>query len=504
VFVRKKKNKSGLVSVQVIDKSNGKYKLVRTIGSSHDDTIVNELIEGGQRWIKAQKGQYDIDFVGEEILIDRFVQSIEKLTLSGTDLLIGRIFDEVGYNQIKDELFRLLVIYRVVFPVSKLKMTEYLYRYHQKEVNEDQIYRYLDKLVKHQKTKIEKISYLHTLKVLGCKPSILFYDVTTIYFEIDLEDELRKTGFSKEGKHQHPQIVLGLLVGANGYPMSYEIFEGNKFEGHTMLTVVEAFRKKYELNDIVIIADSGLLSTQNITELQEKGYSYILGARIKNENKQIKEQILQMKLKNGESKLLIKDEQTKLIVNYSEARAKKDKRNREKGMQKLKRMVASGNLTKSNINNRGYNKYLKIENEIKVSIDEKKFELDKAWDGLKGYLTNTSLPIEEIIENYKQLWNIEKAFRISKTDLKIRPIFHYKKDRINAHICITFAAYKIYKELERQLKVKGSLLSAEKSIEIAKTIFTIKVKTTNNQVVSRILILNEEQKYLAKLFNFNI
>jgi hypothetical protein len=105
-----------------------------------------------------------------------------------------------------------------------------------------------------------------------------------------------------------------------------------------------------------------------------------------------------MNLKNGESKVLIKDEQTKLLVNYSESRAKKDKHNREKGLQKLKKMVASGNLTKSNINKRGYNKYLKIENEIKVSIDEKKYELDKAWDGLKGFLTNTALSVEEIIE----------------------------------------------------------------------------------------------------------
>jgi hypothetical protein len=272
VFVRKKKNKSGVISIQIIDKIKGSSKLIRTIGSSNDETIIKELIKEGQNWIKAQKQQYDIDFAGEENLIDRFVQSIEKLTLIGTDLLIGRIFDEIGYYQIKDELFRLLVIYRVVFPVSKLKMTEYLYRYHHKEVNEDQIYRYLDKLLKHQKTEIEKISYLHTVKVLGTKPSILFYDVTTIYFEIDLDDELRKTGFSKEGKHQHPQIVLGLLVSTNGYPMSYEIFEGNKFEGHTMIPVVEAFRKKHELNELVIIADSGLLSTQNIVELQEKGY----------------------------------------------------------------------------------------------------------------------------------------------------------------------------------------------------------------------------------------
>lgn len=155
-------------------------------------------------------------------------------------------------------------------------------------IDVQQVYRYLDKLHKSQKEKVQEISYNHSYKILGGKVNIVFYDVTTLYFEIDDEDDLRKTGFSKEGKHQNPQIILGLLVSINGYPLAYEIFEGNKFEGHTMLPVIDAFKTRYKLGQLVIIADSGLLSNDNIKELNSKGYEFILGARIKTESSSIK------------------------------------------------------------------------------------------------------------------------------------------------------------------------------------------------------------------------
>ena len=166
----------------------------------------------------------------------------------------------------------------------------------------------MDKLNDKQKEQIQNISYEHTLQVLNNQMSIVFYDVTTLYFEAEQEDELRKTGFSKDGKHQQPQIVLGLLVSTGGYPLAYEIFEGKKFEGHTMLPVIEAFKAKYKLQAMIVIADAGLMSNDNITELQNKHYQYIIGARIKNETKSIEKQRLSAGLKNGESITIVKDE----------------------------------------------------------------------------------------------------------------------------------------------------------------------------------------------------
>ena len=371
------------------------------------------------------------------------------------------------------------------------------------DVKEDRIYRYLDKLYEEEKEHIQQISYRHTSKILGGVIHIVFYDVTTLYFQIDKEDHLRKRGFSKEGKHQNPQIVLGLLVSIDGYPLAFEIFEGNRFEGHTMLPIIDAFKEKYQLPKLIIVADSGLLSKQNIKELQTKGYEFILGARIKNETREIKEQILSEKLKNGDSIEIKKDENLRIIISYSDKRASKDKYNRERGLKRLEKQLKSGKLTKTNINNRGYNKYLKIEGNVKISIDKEKFEADAKWDGLKGYITNSNLTKDEIIENYSHLWKIEKAFRISKHDLKIRPIYHRLQRRIEAHITINFAAYKVYKELERQLKEKKADISPEKAIDIAKTIYSISIQNPITKITEeRTLILNDEQKYLANLFKF--
>lgn len=503
MYVRKKKNKSGLVSIQVIDKSSGKYKMVQTIGSSADSIEIERLVEQGKQWIKNKQGLLEINFNNKKQAAEEFLDNIEQINSVGTELLLGKLYDEIGFNKITDELFKTLVISRIVFPASKLKTTDFLYKYNGLNIDVQTIYRYLDKLQKTQKEHVQNISYQHTLRILNHQIRIVFYDVTTIYFQSDDEDALKKRGFSKDGKHQKPQIVLGLLVSISGYPLAYEIFEGNKFEGHTMLPLIDAFKEKYKLERLIITADSGLLSKQNISDLITKNYEFILGARIKNEPKELKNEILSLKLRHGESKILHKADGLKLLISYSDKRAKKDRHNRERGLKKLEKSLKTGKLTKSSINNRGYNKYLKLDGDVKISIDNEKFEADAKWDGLKGYLTNTNLSKDEIIENYSHLWKIEKAFRISKHDLRIRPIYHRLQRRIEAHITINFAAYKIYKELERQLNEKNSDLSPEKAIEIAKTIYSVELRVPNTaEIIKKTLILNEEQQNLVNLFNF--
>lgn len=502
MYVRKKLNKSGLVSVQVIDKSSGKYKVIKTIGSSRELNLIEKLFNDGEQYIIQLTGKKEFDFFDYSNLYNQVLSSITSHKLIGVDLVLGKIFDEIGFNQIEDELFRDLVLYRLVYPKSKLKTTEYLFRYQQKRYTEDEIYRYMDKLNETQKEDVQRISYKHTLKVLKDGVQVVFYDVTTIYFETDYEDDLRKTGFSKEGKHQNPQIVLGLLVSKGGYPLGYDIFEGKQYEGHTMLPIINSFKEKYKIEKLVVVADSGLLSVDNIKELEINQYEFILGARIKNEKQNIKDEIIGLSLKNGESEIINKDN-LKLIVSYSELRAKKDKYNREKGLTRLEKSLKTGKLTKTSINNRGYNKFLEMDGEINLKINEDKILADEKWDGLKGYITNSTLDKTEVLENYRQLWAIEKAFRIAKTDLKIRPIFHYKKRRIEAHICLNFVAYKVYKELERQLKEKKSELSPEKVIEIVQSIYQIEAITPQTKdKIKKTLILNEEQIQLQKLFNF--
>lgn len=475
MFVRKKRNKSGAVSVQIIDKSAG-YKVLETIGSSKDAFKVNELVEKANHQIRSNKGRQGDLFSGKSVDIEAFIKSIGngQVHTIGPELILGTLFDRIGFNVIKDELFRHLVITRLVYPVSKLKTVDYLYRYQGIVVDVDAIYRFLDKLQSKHKDVAEKVAFEYTQKVLK-DITVVFYDMTTLYFEAEDEDDLRKIGFSKDGKFSHPQIMLGLLVGTDGYPIGYDIFEGNVFEGKTLLPTLDKIRKKFNLANPVVVADAAMLSKENIKNLKEHGYQFIIGGRIKNESNDLQQEILRIadKIKEQETVGFKKADGTRLIVNYSETRCKKDAYNRERGLSKLRQRVQSGRLRKEHINNRGYNKFLTLKGSIEVEINNQRVQEDSLWDGLKGYVTNTELSDEDVIKNYRHLWQIEKAFRISKTDLRIRPIHHYRRKRIEAHICIAFVAYTIYKELERLLGKNNVGFSAKKAMELTHTMYEI-------------------------------
>jgi transposase len=503
MFVRLKKNKSGSTSVQIVDKSSGKYVLFQSVGSSSDPAEIDFLVAKGKKIIASHGGQAVLPFDKDKELefVDIFLRCLGSMRLVGPELLLGHIFDAVGFSSIEDDLFRHLVITRIVYPVSKLKTTDYLFKYKGEEISVYSIYRYLDKLHKSQMELVKTISFAHTLKVLNGNLSVVYYDVTTLYFEASDEDDLRKTGFSKDGKHQHPQIVLGLLVSENGYPLDYEIFEGNKYEGETLLPVVGHFKSKYAPKELMVIADSGLLSKKNIEQLKAQQYQYILGARIKNMDKGVTAKILDLKLQDNQCEAIELAQDDRLVVGYKEARAVRDAKNRKRGLEKLEKAVQSGKLGKKHINNRGYNKYLQIEGDVNIKINYNKFEEDAKWDGLKGYTTNTQISKEEVIAQYSQLWQIEKTFRISKSDLQIRPIYHRLRRRIEAHICISFAACKVYKELERQLKEKKSQYSVEQAIDIVKTIYRVELQTPySNSTYSRLLIKTQEQQSIINLF----
>ncbi|MEM9934094.1 MAG: IS1634 family transposase [Bacteroidota bacterium] len=192
-----------------------------------------------------------------------------------------------------------------------------------------------------------------------------------------------------------------------------------------------------------------------------------------------------------------------LVISYSSKRAGKDEYNRQRGLKRLKKSMGKGKMTKAHLNNRGYNKFLKMDGELKISLDEQKIVQDKKWDGLKGYLTNCDLSSQEVMASYQQLWQIEKAFRISKTDLKIRPVFHYRKRRIEAHICICFCAYKLYKELERRLREAGSMISPTRAIEAVSTIYGIEMTLPKSKKTHTHLIAKEEiHQKLREIFLF--
>lgn len=441
----------------------------------------------------------------ETLAVERFVKTLsnESIRTIGPELIFGTLFDRIGFNAINDELFRHITIARLAFPVSKAKTTDYLYRYQGITVDVSSIYRFLDRLHNTHKERVEMIAYENTKRILGTI-TVVFYDMTTLYFETEDEDDLRKMGWSKDGKNECPQIMIGLLIGEGGYPIGYDIFEGNTFEGKTFLPTLKKLQRKYGFTKPVVVADAGLLSKDNIKQLQENDYTFILGGRIKNESATITAAILDRagKLSDGKTFTLERADGTTLVVSYTNKRARKDAHNRERGISKLRRKVSSGKLTKENISNRGYNKFLTLSGKISVVIDETKVKEDARFDGLKGYITNTSLSSEAVIEHYGHLWQIEKAFRISKTDLRIRPIFHYLRRRIEAHICISFVAYAIWKELELLLRKHGVAMSAKRAGELTQTMYEIKYTKPGEISESRtILKMDDEQTSLYEVIH---
>lgn len=502
MFIRRNRNRSGSISIQIAKKDGRRNKILQTVGvakTRREEELL--LVIAGNEMNKLQ-GLQSLYIEHDDLVVESFVNDLynTQLQIVGPQLILGSIYKKIGLPEAEqDRYFIHLVICRLVYPGSKLKTIQYLQRHHNIDVSIQTIYRYLDELNSNRQDAIHKTIFNYTKEVLNSEIGVVFYDMTTLYFEASDEDDIRKIGYSKDGKHQHPQIMLGLLVGENGYPIGYNIFQGNTSETKTLIPILESLEKKFEIAKPIVVADCALLSEKNTQALESQGYKYILGGKVKNEAQHIKDEILSLEI-DSEKPVEVQNKYGRLIISYSEKRASKDAFNRKRGLMRLEKRVKSGKLKKESINNRGYNKYLVLEGEMNIRIDYDKFDADKVWDGLKGYSTNTELTPEKVIGTYGNLWLIEKAFRISKTDLKVRPIYHRLFDRIKAHICICFAAYAVYKELERSLHLNKMDLSTEKAIELTKDMQQLTYRLPASKIQkTKLLNLNESQTKMLEI-----
>ena len=493
--VRKKKNSSGSTSIHIVDRTNRGYKVVESLGSSKDEREIESLynralerideLENNLLHISKNNSQKEqlLDILSQ-ITTDNFVPI-------GDELIFGKLFDDIGCNKIFENtnsslrkidekifLFRSLVISRLLYPGSKLELIHYLEYFKKQDISIYQIYRFLDTLYQEDvKSNIESCVFEHTKKVMNNEIVLTFYDVTTLYFESESEDDLRRIGFSKEGKLARPQIQLGLFTTLEGYPLSYEVYEGNKYEGHTLIDILKKFQDRFQLETKpIVVADRGMLTNANIAYLENNNYKYILAYRIKSVSNELKEQIANLTFVNDgaihtidiKNKLIeYKDDNEqkqkitinqKLIISYSQKRAKKDKKTREKALEKIEAKLNQKSINKSDLKLSYYAKYLDINDNcnIKYTLNQNKVLQDEKLDGLKGFATNDfTLSSNDVINHYNNQYEVERAFRISKTDLKIRPIYHRLETRIKAHILISFVSYAIYKEFERKLKLNN-------------------------------------------------
>ena len=304
---------------------------------------------------------------------------------------------------------------------------------------------------------------------------VLFFDVTTLYFESFVSDDLRQFGFSKDNKFKEVQVVLALVTNSQGHPLSYELYPGSMSETSSLIQAIENLKKSFEVKKVVLVADRAMFTDKNLKYREEKNIQYVVAAKMKSFPKTKKKEILEADFKptvvENEFQWFKEFEHKKrrLIVSYSSKRANKDKADRQRLIERLMKKVRKQQISiKSLIPNYGTKKYITVEN-TKATINQEKIKEDNLWDGLHGVMTNISdQPAPELLGRYRKLWKIEEAFRVNKHTLKMRPIYHWKKRRIEAHIAICFLAYSLSYTMKYRMEMRGLNFSIQKMREILK------------------------------------
>lgn len=478
--IRATKTSSGSTAVQVIRYVKRKMVVLSHIGSARNESELNELRLKAASWIddhnlshdqllfddlpislKPKSGVICQDDAKTAVYIDSLIKSSYKSFGCRYQILydvLQSVIKEFGLNDLKTNQIRMftdLIIARIVEPSSKFQSLICLER----DFDACHQYRTLSRNLKgfsNLKEAVEVKVINLAKKHFDFDFNLVFYDLTTLYFESFETDEIRRIGFSKDNKSSNPQVMIGLLVNKDGFPISYQIFPGNKFEGHTLMPSILSLKKKYKIKNMTLVADSAMLSDDNINLLEEQKLGYIVAARTANLKLELIDEIAKHLKQQDEATIRIETKNKgTLICHFSKARYRKEKREMEKQIEKANTYLK--NPSAAEIIKRC--KFLKNSNS-KLELNQSLIIKAKLLLGIKGYYTNKAeyLTDTQIISQYKNLWQVEKAFRISKTDLKIRPIYHYKECTIKAHLVICFAALAISKYIE--IKTRKSIKSA--------------------------------------------
>lgn len=451
--IRKVRTASGATAVQVVQNKGKQRSFLKHIGSAHNEQELEVLMDEARKYAEAHCRQPNLFAdvstpVAASALLDMSQAKLVGVTHQFARNTLLACARKCGLGALP-ELYLDLALMRIIEPASKLRTLELLQRYFNVRYIERTAYRMLSKLVEHQDA-IKAVAIQTAHNNLQDKCSLVLYDVTTLYFESFKEYDLQRPGFSKDNKPQQPQIVIGLITTRSGFPIMHEVFEGNTFEGHTMLAIVYRFQERVGKIKPVIVADAAMLSKANMQQLEAEGYRYIVGARLAKTAARFIDQIHTALPRTDKAiRRFSYDDVVKnatMICEFSDTRYKKDKRDFDK---QVKRALVL--LERNEPGRRA--KFIK-----KSKEKDKPFIFDTDLQaktekllGIKGYVTNITekeLPSSEVIGYYRDLWHVEQAFRMSKSDLQARPIFHRTQEAIRAHILICFMALMMGKYLE--------------------------------------------------------
>lgn len=451
MFIRKTRSRKS-TCFQLGEKQSGRFVLKQHVGCASTPAQIETL------HLKAKQLLHEWKHTGQLPLFETGAHPVAaKLInwrITGFHQVFGTVYDRIGFP---DTLLRDLVVARIVYPKSKTATLRYLDRYLGISVGKNHLFRFLDTLDKDQLTRIA-FNFVESHHPAGI--TVCFYDVTTLYFETTVEDDWRQKGFSKNHRMDMPQILIGLFVDSNGYPFDFDFYEGKTFEGHTLVKAIESISRKYTFASLTVVADAGMLSADNLGYLDSVKVHYTVGARLKNLPQELTRQILGHPFLQQPIWEITTGNQ-RLIVDYSVSRAARDAQNRDRIIAKLKQKLAAKKTVVRK------SKYLLTSGKHAIlGVDYERMQADQQFDGLKGYFVNQGNPgqAQDIISQYHQLWQVEKAFRMSKHDLRERPIFHSKPKRIKTHLTLCFVSLLVMKEAEKQLHVINR--SLQQAIEL--------------------------------------
>lgn len=492
LHIRVVKTKGDSRSVQVYCYRKSKRVIIKHIGSGTTNEQIISLEEMARVFIA--------DYTKQVYLFEETKPKDEAVLVSQCEYVgiyytylydvLRVIQHQIGYTLTVDSLLNDLVVMRIFEPASKIRSIELLETYfginHRRQ-------RYYESARKwsNLKESIEKLTLGFAKKQYAFDFSLLFYDVTTLYFESFTEDELRKNGFSKDNKSQQPQILVALMVTPEGFPVGYEIFSGNTFEGHTLIPTIKSFIKKHSVEQFTVVADAAMISTDNIEALRKEKINYIVGARLGNLAADLLEKIDANLLRTDGSIIRLKTDNGYLICSYSKKRYNKDKYEMQKQIDRAKMVLSQPSKVKKI-------KYLKS-TDSKMEINEKLIEKTTKLLGIKGYCTDIEETVannETIISRYHDLYKIEQAFRVSKSDLQTRPIFHFKEEPIKLHMLLCFMALAVTKhiELTTEISIRAFLTQCKKITDAR-----LLNKITKKEIKMRAAVPAELKKIIAKI-----
>ena len=489
--IRVVKTASKAKAVQIVRYQNNKRIILQHVGSAHTDVELDELLIVAEEWIKDFSKQLTI-FPDES---PNKLIHLNHCTFIGVRYnffyhQISVIQDKMGFAELPP-LLNDLVTMRIFEPASKLRSLELMEQFFGIKHSRKSYYKIAPQCVD-LKEKVEMKVVDFAKEHYSFNFDIVFYDVTTLYFETFEEDELRKNGFSKDSKSQQPQILVALVVTKEGFPIAFEIFSGNTFEGHTIVPTIKEFINRNKVKEFTVVADAAMISSENITQLSQNDINYIVGARMGNLTIELLETIDKQIVRQDGKSMRIKTDLGYLICGYSSVRYRKDLYEINKQIEKAKQVIEVPSKSRKQ-------KFTKT-NDQKLELNEELIEKTKKLLGIKGYYTNLEEKIADnrtIIERYHELYKIEQAFRVSKSDLQTRPIFHFKEQPIKLHILICFMALVISKHIE----IKASI-SIRKFLDESKKILDGQIL---NHITSKTVSVKAEQtpkmeKLIAKLF----